>query len=226
MLALLKESKLKEGDMLPSESELCTILDISRPTIRQAFNELMSEGYLRRYKGRGTFVSNPKVEARFLQTLETFSGEMRSKNMTPHTEVLALKKIAGSGEASEWLNLPVDTPLIYLSRLRSADGNPLVYVETYIPYEKYARLMDVDFSEKSLYDSFEEIYGVRVNRVRREIEAVNSRKNESVLLKISAGKAVSLVKTVAFAENIPDPVEFSVARYKGDINKFTVVISR
>jgi len=226
VLKLLEESKLKEGDMLPPESELCAILNISRPTIRQAFNELMSEGYLSRYKGRGTFVSKPKVEARFLQKLETFNSEMRSKNMTPHTLVLALKKIAGPGEASERLNLPVDTPLIYLSRLRSADGNPLVFVETYIPYEKYSRLMDVDFNEKSLYDSLESIYNVKINRVRREIEAVNARRSEADLLKISTGKAVSLVKTVGFADNFPDPVEFSVARYKGDINKFTVDIYR
>ena len=226
VLALLEESKLKEGDMLPPESELCVILNVSRPTIRQAFNELMSEGYLSRYKGRGTFVSKPKVEARFLRALETFNSEMRSKNMTPHTEVLALKKIAGAGEASERLNLPIHTPLIYLSRLRSADDNPLVYVETYIPYEKYSRLIDVDFNENSLYDSLESIYKVYITRVRREIEAVNARKSEAELLQISTGKAVSLVKTVAFADGVPDPVEFSVARYKGDINKFTVDIYR
>ncbi len=226
VLEMLKSSKLKEGDMLPPESELCKALGVSRPTIRQAFSELESEGLLNRYKGRGTFVSKPKVEERFLRQLETFNSEMKAKNMTPHTLVLALEKIIGHGEASEQLGLPIDSPMIYLSRLRSADDIALVYVETYLPYEQYMRLMDVDFSINSLYDSLHEIYGTYVNRVRRAIEAVNARRTEADLLNISLGKAISLVKTVGYAENAPNPVEFSIARYRGDLNRFTVEIFR
>lgn len=226
VLSMIKESRLQEGDMLPPESELCALLDVSRPTIRQAFNELVSEGYLNRYKGKGTFVSKPKVEERFLSKLESFNNEMRAKNMTPHTVVLSLEKITGPHEAGERLRLPLDAPLIYLSRVRSADNIPLVYVETYLPYNQYPQLMNVDFNEKSLYDSLESLCHVRVNRVCREIEAVNARKKEAELLKIAANKAVSLVKTVAYSENSPLPVEFSVARYRGDLNKFSVDIYR
>lgn len=226
VLAMLESAKLKEGDMLPPESELSEALGVSRPTIRQAFNELVSEGRLQRYKGRGTFVSKPKVEARFLSRLETFNREMRAKNMTPHTRVLALEKVTGPGEACEKLKLEVGAQMIYISRLRSADNIPLVYVETYLPFEPFARLMEVDFSEKSLYDSLEELYGIRVTRVTREIEAVNSRKAEAELLKIFTGKAVSFVKTVAYSEGGASPVEFSVARYRGDLNKFIVEVYR
>lgn len=226
VLSMIKDSRIQEGDMLPPESELCVLLDVSRPTIRQAFNELVSEGYLNRYKGKGTYVSKPKVEERFLSKLESFNNEMRAKNMTPHTLVLALEKIVGPHEANERLGLPLDAQLIYLSRVRSADNMPLVYVETYLPYEQYKALMDVDFNEKSLYDSLEELCHVRINRVQREIEAVNARRKETELLKIPANKAVSLVKTVAYSENSPLPVEFSVARYRGDLNKFSVEIYR
>ncbi len=226
VLEMLETSKLKDGDMLPPESELSEVLGVSRPTIRQAFNELVSEGHLHRYKGRGTFVSKPKVEARFLSALDTFNREMRAKNLTPHTLVLALEKVTGPGEARERLKLKVGAPMIYLERLRSADNIPLVYVQTYLPFEPFARLMEVDFSEKSLYDTLEELYGLRVTHVRREIEAVNSRKAEADLLKIFTGKAVSFVKTVAYSESVADPVEFSVARYRGDLNKFIVDVYR
>ena len=230
VLALIKETKLREGDILPPESEFCDALDISRPTVRQALNELVSEGYLDRYKGRGTYVSKPKVEERFFSKLETFNDEMASKNMTPHTRVLALEKKAGPSlslsQAVEKLNLPMDSALIYLSRLRSADGIPLVYVETYISFERYAKLMDVDFGVKSLYDSLKELYNVYVNHVRREIEAVNSRRKEAELLNISVGKAIHFVKTVAYADNAEYPIEFSVARYSGELNKFTLDVYR
>lgn len=225
ILALIEDSTLKNGDMLPAENELCELLDVSRPTIRQAFGELVAEGYLLRYKGKGTFVAKPKVEDRFFSKLESFNNEMLAKGMTPRTEVLGLERIDSFAQASEKLGLRPDAPLIRLSRLRYADDVCLVYVETYLPYEYYKELMDVDFHTNSLYESLERLHGVRVNRVIREIEAVNARYKEAELLNIAPNKAICLVKTVAFAES-PHPVEYSVARYRGDLNKFSVEIHR
>jgi GntR family transcriptional regulator len=226
VLEMIKDGSLKEGDILPPENDLCESLDVSRPTIRQAFSELVAEGYLSRYKGRGTFVSKPKVDARFLSKLETFNDEMLSKGLEPRTAVLSLERVFGPCAANDRLNVPMDEPLIYLARLRSADDVPLVYVETFIPYGSCAALMDVDFEKSSLYDSLEKLCGVRVNRAHRQIESVNARKAEAALLQIARGKAVSLVKTVAYSEDSPAPVEYSVARYSGGLNKFSVVTCR
>jgi GntR family transcriptional regulator len=226
VLAMIKDSTLKEGDILPPENELCVALDVSRPTIRQAFGELVAEGYLNRYKGRGTFVSKPKFDARFLSKLETFDDEMISKGLDPSTRLLKLERILGPCEANERLEISIDAPMIYLSRVRLADEMPLVFVETYLPYERYKALMEVDFTRNSLYDSLERLCGIRVNRAHREIESVNSRKAEADLLKIERSKAVSLVKTVSYSDDSPSPVEFSVARYSGDLSKFSVVTYR
>jgi GntR family transcriptional regulator len=224
ILALIEKTAIQEGDMLPPENELCEVLNISRPTIRQALSELVNEGFLNRYKGKGTFVSNPKVEERFLSKLETFNQEMRSKGLVPQTRVIKLEKLTGPHEANEKLRLPLDAPLIYLSRLRLADGVPLVYVETFLPHEQYQKLMEVDFTVNSLYQSLERIYHVRVNRVRREIEAINARRREAELLQITQNKALILVRTLASSDDAPMPVEFSIARYRGDRNKFSVDI--
>jgi GntR family transcriptional regulator len=220
----LQDAAIRERDMLPPENELCEALNISRPTIRQALSELVNEGYLNRYKGKGTFISNPKVEERFLSKLETFNQEMKSKGLTPNTRVIKIEKRTGPHEANEKLGLSLDASLIYLSRVRLADRVPLVYVETFLPYEPYQKLMDVDFTVNSLYQSLEEIYHVRVNRVRREIEAINARHKEAEFLQITKNKALILVKTVASSDDAPMPVEFSIARYRGDRNKFSVDI--
>lgn len=225
VLALIKDSVLRPGDMLPPENELCALLDVSRPTIRQAFSELVAEGYLQRYKGRGTFVAEPKVEDRFLSKLESFNKEMESKGLTPHTEVLALEVVVFA-EAGERLGLPPDAQLIHLSRLRSADGVALVYVDTYLPYDHYKDLMRIDFRSASLYESLESVYGVHVSRVQREIEAVNAGRGDAKLLQIAANKAICLVKTLAFSKDGALPVEYSIARYRGDKNKFDVEIYR
>jgi GntR family transcriptional regulator len=106
------------------------------------------------------------------------------------------------------------------------DNVPLVYLETYLPYEPYKELMDINFNENSLYDSLEKLYQIRVNHVHREIEAINAHGKEAKLLQIARNKALSLVKTVAYSDKFPDPVEFSIARYRGDLNKFSVDVFR
>jgi GntR family transcriptional regulator len=222
ILSLIENAAIEEGNMLPPENELCEVLNVSRPTIRQAFSELVNEGYLTRYKGKGTFISNPKVDERFFSKLESFHNEMTAKGLAPQTKVLAIKQLSGPLEASERLGISLDAPLLYLSRLRSVDAVPLVYVETFLSYEQYKRLMEVDFSVNSLYDSLEKLCHVRINRARREIEAINAPRKEAELLHIAKNKALSLVKTVAYSDDTPNPVEFSIARYRGDINKFSV----
>ena len=47
---------------IPSEQEFCEMYDISRPTVRQAVNELTNNGTLYRLKGKGTFVAKPKTQ--------------------------------------------------------------------------------------------------------------------------------------------------------------------
>jgi GntR family transcriptional regulator len=226
ILTLIQNTTIQEGDMLPPEKEFCSLLKVSRPTIRQAFTELVNEGYLNRYKGKGTFVSKSKVDDRFFSKLETFHDEMTAKGLTPHTKLIALKKLFGPLEANERLGISLDAPILYISRLRSVDNIPLVYVETFLPYEQYEKLMEVDFNTTSLYDSLEKLYQTRVNRVRREIEAINAPRKEAELLHIARNKAISLVKTVAYSDKFSSPVEFSIARYRGDNNKFSVEVYR
>lgn len=44
------------GAQLPTEPELCAEFDVARGTVRQALSMLEQEGYVRRERGRGTFV--------------------------------------------------------------------------------------------------------------------------------------------------------------------------
>ena len=53
----IEDGILKPGDKLPTELAICEKFSLSRTVTRQAFYELMNEGYICRYKSRGTFVS-------------------------------------------------------------------------------------------------------------------------------------------------------------------------
>jgi GntR family transcriptional regulator len=224
IMALIDHPNLSEETLLPPENTFCDLLKISRNTVRQALGELTTEGYLKRYKGKGSFISKPKPQAHFFTKLQTFNEEMKSTGFAYRTAALGIKKIPAVGDVNEKLGISLDAPLICLSRLRFANDTPIVYVETFLQFEKYSKLMDVDFGVNSLYDSIHRLYGVYVDRMRREIKAASARKNEAELLHLAKDRAICLVKTLAFSNNVP--VEFSIGRYSGDFTKFSVDIFR
>jgi len=60
---LIDSGRLRPGDRLPGERELCQRLGISRVSLREAIRVLESAGYLEVHQGRGTFVLTPPAPA-------------------------------------------------------------------------------------------------------------------------------------------------------------------
>ena len=225
ILELIKNKNLQVGDMLPPENELCEQLGISRPTVRQAMMDLVATGHLVREKSRGTFVASPKIDEKFFTRLQSFNDEMFQKGFKPSTQVISLEKIPSMTNIAEKLQIPLDSEMIKLERLRYANDDPVVYLQTFIPYKGYENLMKIDFAVTSLYSIMEELLGIKVYRVFREIEAINATRKEADLLKINSKGAICLVKTVAYTKE-DLPVEYSIARYRGDRNKFSISLIR
>ena len=111
--------------------EISEYFGISRPTVRQAINELVVEGYLYRVKAKGTFVSKPKITQDFLQTLDSFNNEMRKKGLVPSTKILEREIVKSDEKVAKTLDLEPGTDVIKLTRLRFADDEPIVFVITY-----------------------------------------------------------------------------------------------
>lgn len=221
----IEKGTLREGDAIPSEAEFCTRLGISRATVRQAITELVNEEYLYRKRAKGTYVAAPKIPARFFSRLESFNAEMIEKGMHPTTKVLSLKQVEAIPEVCEKLGMGEKAPLIYLERLRYADGQPIVYVETYLPYEGMEELLKQDFENQSLYELLEGIYETRITRADRKIQAVLARPKEAALMQMPDKGAICLVRTVAYTAD-GTAIEFSNARYRGDRNEFIVELIR
>lgn len=224
-LDAISNGRLKPGEFVPGEQELCCRYGVSRPTVRQAMKELVIEGYLERRKGRGTFVSQPKIDARFLNKLQSFEDEMRQKGIAPSTAVLSVHSKKVMPKAAEKLGMPPETPLFFLERVHMADGEPMVYVETYLPANPFSVLANIDFAQESLYASMFSRCGIEIIRVRREIEAALANQRERELLSLPNVAAICLVKSIGYDAK-GTALEYSVARYRGDRTRFSVELQR
>lgn len=61
ILEKIKKRQWQVDEKLPSEEELASFHQVSTITVRKALAELAFEGYVNRIKGKGTFVSPPKI---------------------------------------------------------------------------------------------------------------------------------------------------------------------
>ncbi|MCL1863999.1 MAG: GntR family transcriptional regulator [Defluviitaleaceae bacterium] len=219
ILKSIKQGDWSPGLMIPSEHALCEAFGISRPTVRQAIKELVSEGHLTR-ANRHVLVSMPKMAGEFFSTLQSFNEEMKAKGLTPSTQVLSIG-LRECPEASK--NLGVDGECICIERLRFADNEPIVWVETFLP-PHYRKLLDLDFTKVSLYESVNEMYQTEITWAERVFEATVAGTREADVLNIKKGAPLCFVKTLTFIQN-DKAVEFSIARYRGDKSKFMVRIN-
>lgn len=225
IMDMIKQGMLVEGDPIPPENDLTGTLGISRPTVRQALSELVMEGYLERRKGKGTFVSSPKIDVEFLMRLKTFNEEMEEKGLVPSTKLLSLTRIPAIEKINEKLGLDEEADLIELRRVRCANDEPILYQETYLPYDRFPKLMEEDFAKTTLYRAMEDQYDVHVTRVHRDISSMLASEEVAQMLSLEPKGPVTLVRTVAYTA-VDLPVEYSISHYCGNKMSFSVELYR
>lgn len=210
---------------IPTEVEISEHFQISRPTVRQAINELVTEGYLYRIKAKGTFISKPKISQDFLSILDSFNNEMRKKGLTPSTRLLQSELVKSDGKVSDTLGITPGSDVIKLTRLRFANNEAIVFTISYVRCDICPNLLSRDLENESLFEIVEKESGLLISRASRTLESVLAGESELKLLGIKKGSPVLSVESVVYLEN-DVPVVYSVAKYRSDRNKFTFELKR
>ncbi|MCH3942222.1 MAG: GntR family transcriptional regulator [Atopobiaceae bacterium] len=224
LLSKILDGTYELGQTIPTEMELAASYGVSRSTIRQALQSLVSTGYLEKRKRRGTIVTRPKVDQSFAMGIASFEDDMRRLGRSASTNVIALKRTGAQGEVADALGLPQGQEVYKLVRLRSVDGQPNVFVESYVPALPYPGLDEVDLERTSLYDAMDGC-GRPVATARRRLEVTKADATTAALLDVEVGDPLYLFHTVARDEG-GTPVEYSVATYHGQSNSFEFEVTR
>jgi GntR family transcriptional repressor for pyruvate dehydrogenase complex len=89
------EGSLKPGDRLPSERDFAVELGVSRPSLREAIQKLISKGLLATRHGGGTFVTD-RLEAHFVDPWQ----EMLTGHPVLHRDLLEFRQMLESQAAA------------------------------------------------------------------------------------------------------------------------------
>jgi GntR family transcriptional regulator len=220
----IESGKLAPGDRVLSEREMIENYGVSRNTAQQALDELERNGLITRMQGKGTFVTEHKVNYG-LQRMSSFSEEMRRKGMTPSSKVLSLERVHPSAAVINRLKLAEGDWVYRLERLRMGDDQPMAYQVSFVPSYLCPELDQFDFSFQSLFDVMEQHYNLQLSWQEQTISPVIARGEEAGLLSIPVGMPLLMADGVAYLED-GTPAESKHILYRSDLYEFTVRSAR
>lgn len=224
----IQSGELKEGDMLPTELELCELFGVSRPTVRTALLKLANEGYVSRVKGRGTFITKPKLVQESTSFIESYNHEMTEKGLSPKTEVLEFRTTRANEIIAKKLKLNKGERVIKLKRLRYVEPDfeeyPVVLTTVYVPYAIAPELLHYDLETTSLYDALDR-QNVVIERVERELEIKMLYGKTARLLNAKEDSPAHFISSIGYTGD-GTPVEYAESFYPADRNKFLIRITR
>ena len=121
--------KVAVGDLLPSESELCAIYNVSRITVRAAVRSLWDHGLISVRNGVGAVVLPRANEVTHgldrLASIDTFARQAGHKIETGN---LTWEDISADAQISQKLQIPVGAAVLRVTRSKIVDGLPVAWI--------------------------------------------------------------------------------------------------
>jgi GntR family transcriptional regulator len=175
----IQAGELAPGDRLENELSLTTRLGLSRPTARQAIQELVKKGLLVRKRGVGTQV----VRSQFSrdERLTSLNEDLAKAGRHPSTQLLSYSIGPLDADIAEALDAGDLTSADFLRvrRLRLADDVPLAILTNHLPVR--FTVSESDLQHKSLYGCLQAL-GVNLKIAHQRISARLMTEEEAALL--------------------------------------------
>lgn len=209
------------GDKLPAEPNLAAAYGVSRVTLREAVRGLVEEGYLSRQHGLGTYVTKKPKLRNNLDTNFGVTQLIRSMGFTPGNEDVRVSEETATEAVAQALSLEPGHPVARLERVRTADGDPIVYSVEFMPMELLpGGLKDLRGLSGSLYELLADL-GHPVDHGVVSIKPVLADREMARRLKVKPGDPLLRLDQVDYG---PDdrPELFSLEWYGGEELEVTV----
>jgi GntR family transcriptional regulator len=209
----VKEGALRSGEALPSERDLAERLGLSRMTIRRALEALAEGNIIERRHGSGTYVLPHRLEQHIDKVLG-FTEEAQVLGFSPGSQLLEAVRVAADAEVARFLEIEPGNSVLRITRLRSADGEPLAIQESHL-----APRLDLPIealqASGSLYKSLAAHHGLKPHHAKQLVSARLPSANEARRLGIRRNVPLLALVRITF-DDAGKPFEYVRSAYRSD----------
>jgi GntR family transcriptional regulator len=223
LLAKIQTNEWKAGDLIASEHDLEKQYQVSRTTIRQALRELVSEGYLVRQQGRGTFIAHPKV---IIDSTHRFDLEEYDPQTYGPMEwrVIDIQMVQAPQQVCDALRINQGDTVVRLRRLRLAGQDVLGYYIAYVTSQVAASIDEHNLTVGVPLTYLHNYPAIERTHMERIVAATLADKYDLKFLGVKRNAPILYLERIVLAED-DTPIEFMVARFRGDRFKFRLTDS-
>nr|WP_263325216.1 GntR family transcriptional regulator [Neobacillus sp. Marseille-Q6967] len=220
----IQEGHYPVDQPIPDEITLAKEFQCSRMTMKRALDILVLEGLLYRKRGHGTFIvksaiQNSRVNVNVVGNALGFTNLLKGQEIT--SKLIKFEVQFPSEEVAAHLAIDLKTPVYYIIRLRSVDGEPHVMEKTYMPATVTPGIND-DILKGSIYEYITSRLGLTIAGSHRKIRACKSDVLDMEHLECLKEDPILEVEHVGFLNN-GVPFEYSFSRHRYDKFEVTTV---
>ena len=217
ILSRLMAGHYSIGTRLPTEDLLSKAFDVSRVTVRKALEMLVRSGYLTAKQGSGYMVATLSPPSS--TCMASFTDQVLNEGRLPGAKLL--------GVENSTTNIPTpvrelfDEPLVLVARLRTVDGAPRMYTQTWIPMRLAPKMSDADFPEtgqgQSILRVLRHSFGINWTTACETLDSVVANPEIAAQLNIAPNTPILSQACTAFDPK-GKPVFFDQVYRQGPIN--------
>lgn len=186
---LMDNGTFGQDTLLPSENTLCEHFSVTRPTIRQALDLLVNEGYIIKHKGKGSIVRQNNTSIGILSITGTTSALGKS-NLKTH--ILVKPHVSQWPEPfmfplSEWEK---ESGCVDMVRLRLVNDRTIFYDHNYMPASVLPLFSSKNMENQSLFEVLRKSYGLEIKGGEQRLRAIPAPEYIREALSVSPGHPI------------------------------------
>ncbi len=224
LAAEIAAGSLPPGSQLPPEDRLVERFAVSRTTVRKAVEHLVARGLVEIRRGKGTFVTEPKL-TQALTGLSGFVEDMVALGRHPTARLLDKRPVPAGETVARQLGVPQGTQVYRIERVRLADGVAMSFDETYLPLDIGEKVASNDLEAEPIFDLLELRYDLPLVEAQYQLEAVTADERVAGALGVEPGSPIFLIERTSYTAG-QRPVDYEKLYYRGDLIRFSTRLSR
>lgn len=216
----IENGKLEPGELVPPEKQLAEIHGVSIGTVRTAILNLVSEGYLYRVRGKGTFVTGTKLRRESLKYYRYLS-DFDSHDVELAIHVLGVRRKACLEPINKHLKLDIGQEVYELERYFTVNDKPGIHCLSYLSCDLFKGLDEFPasrFERVTLYTVIEESYGVPTIFNRELISVDLLQSHVANILQVPVGTPALRMEMLSYTYK-EKPYEYRITQCLTDCKK-------